>query len=177
MKTEIISGNLLGGSRAEIDNQMLRNAFVETADFRALTFTRDFNFVVGRRGTGKSALYMKVSEFFVQNKIGYIHSKSPTEYESLGLVAVIRNTSHDYHIIRSITRVAWRISLLMAILKDICSHYKFSKCESSGFLSDFMSNHKRLLEINCYEKTARIISKFNLISEKIKFFPKKSGTF
>lgn len=157
MITEIFSGNLLGGPRAETDNKMLRTAFVETADFRALTYTRDFNFVVGRRGTGKSALYMKVSEFLRENKIGYVYCKSPTEYESLGLVGAIRTTSHDYQIIRSITRVAWRISLLMAILKDICAHYKFSKCESSGFLSNYILRHKRLLECNCYEKTASII--------------------
>jgi ABC-type uncharacterized transport system ATPase component len=60
-KSNILSGNLLGAPRAESDIKMLNTAFVETQDFHALIDTRDFNFVVGRRGTGKSALFMKVS--------------------------------------------------------------------------------------------------------------------
>lgn len=157
ISTEIRLGNLLGGPRAEIDNKMLEIAFIETADFRALTNTRDFNFVVGRRGTGKSALYMKVSEFLIKNKIGYVYCKTPTEYESLELLSTIRNISKEYRAIRSITRVAWRVSLLMALLKDICSHYRFSKCESAGFLSDYVVRHKSLLEYDCFKKTTEIV--------------------
>jgi hypothetical protein len=44
-----LSGNLLGGIRAEIDSKMLEKAFIKTHDFEALVNTRDFNFVVGRR--------------------------------------------------------------------------------------------------------------------------------
>lgn len=57
-------GNLLGEGRAEIDNKMLAEAFVKTSDYQALTSTFDFNFVVGRRGTGKTALFIKVAEYF-----------------------------------------------------------------------------------------------------------------
>ena len=57
-------GNILGAARAEADTVMLAKAFVETADYRALVQTDDFNFVVGRRGAGKSALFAKVKEHF-----------------------------------------------------------------------------------------------------------------
>jgi len=58
------AGNIVGAARAEADAQMLATAFVETADYRTLTETTDFNFVVGRRGTGKSALHAKVTSTF-----------------------------------------------------------------------------------------------------------------
>jgi len=51
-----VPGNILGSLRAEADREMLKMAFLETADSSALTKTTDFNIVVGRRGTGKSAL-------------------------------------------------------------------------------------------------------------------------
>ncbi|HVB15227.1 MAG TPA: hypothetical protein VNF04_01710, partial [Stellaceae bacterium] len=54
----------MGDARAEADTAMLTDAFVETADYRALIDTRNFNFVVGRRGTGKSALFSKVRDHF-----------------------------------------------------------------------------------------------------------------
>jgi hypothetical protein len=47
---------ILGDLRAEADGQMLRRAFLETADYRTLIETSDRPIVVGRRGTGKSAL-------------------------------------------------------------------------------------------------------------------------
>ena len=54
-RTHDVVGNILGAGRAEADSVMLAKAFIETADYRALIQSDDFNFVVGRRGTGKSA--------------------------------------------------------------------------------------------------------------------------
>jgi hypothetical protein len=157
MGSEKFFGNLLGGARAESDDKMLKTAFVETADFQALTNTRDFNFVVGRRGTGKSALYMKVAEFLTEHKIGFVYREAPLEYEALGLLGTIKETSDEYLAVRSITRVAWRISLLLGTLKDICSNYKFSKCKNSAHLFDCLETYKSLIGYNCYERVSVII--------------------
>jgi hypothetical protein len=48
--------NILGDLRAEFDHRMLQSAFLETADYKTLIDTTDRPIVVGRRGTGKSAL-------------------------------------------------------------------------------------------------------------------------
>jgi len=88
--TQIIPGNLLGGARAETDSMMLESAFIATYDFQALANTIDFNFVVGRRGTGKSALFFKVSEYINNNKIGYAYCKTPAEYEAIELQSVVK---------------------------------------------------------------------------------------
>src|SRR4051812_29696910 len=57
-------GHILGHARAEADGDMLKRAFVETVDLQALLNSTTFNYVVGRRGTGKSALFNKLREQF-----------------------------------------------------------------------------------------------------------------
>jgi hypothetical protein len=56
-------GNPLGAARAEADSSMLEHAFVKTHDYQSLISTDDFSFLVGRRGTGKTALFLKIREF------------------------------------------------------------------------------------------------------------------
>lgn len=154
-------GNLLGGPRAEVDSDMLQKAFVETHDFQALINTKDFNFVVGRRGTGKSALYTKVSEYLTKNKIGYVYSKSPTEYGSLELQSVLNRITNDYRAIRAITRVAWRVSLLAGLLYELKDHYKFKKCENSDHLCHLSQKIESLYKYDCFKKTCEIIKLFH----------------
>lgn len=55
-------GNVLGETTAESDDQMLKDAFYESRSYQELSLGHDFRFVVGRRGSGKSALFRKVSE-------------------------------------------------------------------------------------------------------------------
>ena len=52
--------NPLGDTTAENDNKMLSSAFIETPDFRTLIESDDRTVVVGRRGTGKSALFINL---------------------------------------------------------------------------------------------------------------------
>ena len=56
------SSNPLGDTTAENDNKMLSDAFIETADFRTLIESDDRTIVVGRRGTGKSALFYQLNK-------------------------------------------------------------------------------------------------------------------
>jgi energy-coupling factor transporter ATP-binding protein EcfA2 len=153
-------GNLLGGPRAEVDSRMLEKAFVQTHDFQALVNTNDFNFVVGRRGTGKSALFQKVTEFIKNNKIGYVYSESATEYEALELQVTLNKISDRYSVIRAITRVAWRISLLLGLLYKVRDHYKFDSCESCEYLCNLYDKVKHLWDYGCYKRTCEIVKMF-----------------
>jgi hypothetical protein len=58
-------GNLLGAAQAEADILMLNHAFIATADYQALLYTTDYSYVVGRRGTGKSAIYQQLKKSFL----------------------------------------------------------------------------------------------------------------
>lgn len=64
MKT--VRPNALGDVRAEADDKMLRQAFVETPDYRALIESHDRIIVVGRRGTGKSALVQQLHRYWAE---------------------------------------------------------------------------------------------------------------
>ena len=152
-----LSGNLLGGIRAEIDSEMLEKAFIKTHDFEALVNTRDFNFVVGRRGTGKSALYLKVTEYLKKNKLGYVYCNIPQEYEQLSLQSCLKKITTTYQEIRAITRVAWRIAILIDLLGNIKKHYKFKSSDDYEFLIDYSLKHQAFFDLSIFAKTNKII--------------------
>jgi hypothetical protein len=146
----------LGGARAESDN-LLDSAFVKTNDYRALVNTKDFNFVVGRRGTGKSALFIKVSEIIERNNLGYVYKNTPQEYEILEIQEIIKKITSKYTEIRSVTRVAWRLSILIDQLRQIRNHYKFKKSNQLDFLNEFMEEHESLFKLGLFSCISKII--------------------
>lgn len=152
-------GNVLGAIRAEIDQKMLDSAFIETYDFKALTTTSDFNFVVGRRGAGKSALFIKTYDFLFKNKSGFIYKYIPKEYESLELMSVLSKIKGNYKIIKSIARVAWRISINLSILSSITTNYKFNKCDDKDYLLQYLELHKDICAMNCIRICITILKK------------------
>lgn len=156
-----LAGHILGGIRAEIDSKMLDSAFVETYDFQALTKTRDYNFVVGRRGTGKSALFIKVSDFIIKEKIGWVYRSIPKDYEQMALRGLAEKISKDYNIIRSIFKVAWTVSIFVDQLERIAlekTHYKFKKDKNSASISEYLEKNQNLTGRNIFQKTAKIVS-------------------
>ena len=56
--------NVLGDIRAEHDKQMLELAFYETPNYRTLIESSERPIVVGRRGTGKSALCNQLKKYW-----------------------------------------------------------------------------------------------------------------
>jgi ABC-type uncharacterized transport system ATPase component len=77
------SGNLLGSAQAEADRAMLQHAFIETSDYQTLRYTTDFNYVVGRRGTGKSAIFQRLSSDFSADTRIILLKEEPQDYEML----------------------------------------------------------------------------------------------
>jgi MoxR-like ATPase len=81
--------NLLGDIRAESDAQMLDTAFYETPDFRTLIESGDRSVVVGRRGTGKSAIAYKLGRHFEQDKRAALISLATEEDQVIGLRTLV----------------------------------------------------------------------------------------
>lgn len=117
----------LGVPRAEADSAMLQRAFVETADFKALTATTDFNFVVGRRGTGKTALFLRTADTFRTDKQCFLHAIKPEEHDVIGLQALLSHHARGYDSVRALSRVMWRAHLLLRVLGDVLRHWKIEK--------------------------------------------------
>jgi len=77
--------NVLGDIRAESDAKMLQAAFYESADYRALVESFDRPLVVGRRGTGKSALRYRLESFWSRSPKTTVIQLIPTEDQVIGV--------------------------------------------------------------------------------------------
>lgn len=81
-----LRSNPLGDLTAENDNRMLNDAFVATGDFRTLIESDDRTVVVGRRGTGKSALFLQLKKHWEKDKHIEVLSFAPEDSEIIPLV-------------------------------------------------------------------------------------------
>ncbi len=149
-------GNILGASRAEADENMLAKAFVETADYRALAYTRDFNHVVGRRGTGKSALFDRIRAHFTAQRSTFLVTSAPYEHETLVLQNLLREICPDYRNARAILRLTWRLNILLSIF-EISRHYKLNRVPEYAYLQTYKESHPELAAKMGAERCASII--------------------
>lgn len=74
----------LGDLRAELDHEMLDLAFVETPDYRTLLESIGGKVVVGRRGTGKSALTYQLTKHWAHEKSNIVITLAAEEDQVIG---------------------------------------------------------------------------------------------
>ncbi len=150
-------GNVLGAPRAEADTAMLSRAFIETADYHALVETSDFNYVVGRRGTGKSALFSRVTDQLKAEPQNLVLATKPQEFETLNFQKILSENGSGYNDMRAIARVAWKLHLLLWIVEQALSHYRISKASEFAILSDFVSRHSAIMDVKDTTRCTEII--------------------
>ncbi|MFT4064762.1 P-loop ATPase, Sll1717 family [Paraburkholderia sp.] len=119
-----IKANALGDTTAENDKKMLTEAFVATADFRTLIETDERTVVVGRRGTGKSALYLQLQKHWEGDKKIVVLPFSPEDTEVIGFRSLLKPFSTSFNLARASTRLLWRYAMLMEIAAYIRGNYK-----------------------------------------------------
>lgn len=134
-------GTLLGAAQAEADVQMLKRAFIETADYQALRFTSDYNYVVGRRGTGKSAIFGRLKDDFASDTSAILLAEQPQDFEMLELQSLLEPLSSEYRKLRPTTRLLWTAHLLLESAKAVARHYKFSKSLQALFLKEYLNKN------------------------------------
>ncbi|WP_323101000.1 P-loop ATPase, Sll1717 family [Klebsiella variicola] len=137
--------NPFGDTTAENDKKMLSSAFIETADFRTLIETDDRTIVVGRRGTGKSALFIQLNEHWKKDKKILILSFSPDDTQIIGFRSMLKPFTGSFNLARAATRLLWRYAMLMEIASYISSHYKLSSQISTETL---LNEHLKILQLN-----------------------------
>lgn len=135
------AGNMLGSAQAEADAPMLSRAFIETGDYQALRYTTDFSYVVGRRGTGKSALFARLTDHFAHSDDALLVTERPQDYEMLELQALLEPISNDYRILRPITRLLWTAHFLLEGSRVATKHYRFPKSPTAEAISKYISAH------------------------------------
>lgn len=121
----MIQGNVLGDIRAEHDSNMLDVTFWETSDYKSLLESYDKPIVVGRRGTGKSALAYMLSKYWATKKNTTVLKIAPEEEQIIGLRDTFEQFGEKYLHIKAGTKMAWRYAIYMEVITDLVNHYKF----------------------------------------------------
>lgn len=124
---------VLGDLRAEADHAMLDRAFYETLDFKTLVETSDRPLVVGRRGTGKSALLYRLAQHWAGTSTKVI-SISPEEDQIIGLRPLVSQFGGEFRRIRAGSRIAWRYALMLEFADHLLRHYKFPHDDAGALL-------------------------------------------
>lgn len=122
-----MKGNILGDIRAENDKSMLDKAFLETPDYKTLVESSDRCVVVGRRGTGKSALVHKLHNYWSGQRRTFVVVVAPAEDQIIGLRKALRCFGDNYVHIKAGAKIAWKYALYMEVLSRVNRHYKLKK--------------------------------------------------
>jgi hypothetical protein len=115
----------IGDVRAEHDKAMLDVAFYEWSAYKALLADSKRFVVVGRRGTGKSALAYRLSEHWKAEKRFCINI-APQEEELIGFRAIASLFGDSVTMIRAGVKLLWKYSLIMEMADSLSKYYKTS---------------------------------------------------
>ncbi|MGX6573574.1 P-loop ATPase, Sll1717 family [Klebsiella quasipneumoniae] len=120
----MIRASMLGEQTAENDSQLLLNNFIETPEYRSVIETKDSTVVVGRRGTGKSAMFAKLANEWGAQKATNIIAIAPEDYQTIGFRGLFKNFEVKYSYVRSVAKMLWKYGLLMEMLTHLSKSFK-----------------------------------------------------
>lgn len=135
-----ILANPLGDIRAEADHSMLTRAFYETPDYLSLLDSDDKVVVVGRRGTGKSALTYKLQHQWSDQKASALVLVAPEEHHTLALAPLISRAGSKFLLVRAASRLLWRYGLMLEVAQQLSVRYKIREALMAN---DVLSKHLR----------------------------------
>ncbi|MCB5185211.1 ATP-binding protein [Methylobacillus gramineus] len=154
-----VRATLLGEQTAENDKNLLLSNYIETPEFRSILETKDSTVVVGRRGTGKSAMYLRLAKFWKEEKNNYVIQVAPEDYQTIGFRSLFKIFDAKYSHVRAAARIIWKYGFLLEILSHISRNYKlkesFSCCPAavehvkkwSSSSADFLSTLSNILRV------------------------------
>lgn len=116
--------NPLGDIRAEADHLMLARAFYETPDYLSLLESDDKVVVVGRRGTGKSAITYRLQKQWADPKASILVLVEPEEHQTLALAPLVALTGTKFLSVRASCRLIWRYGLMLEVAQKLVVRYK-----------------------------------------------------
>jgi hypothetical protein len=119
--------NVLGDLRAEADHVMLDKAFYVSPDYRSIIEHGDCTVIVGRRGTGKSALLYRLKKHWESSGRTQVITIAPEDYETIGLYGALAPFANRLTLVRAAAKLGWRYALLMEIASALKKHFKFAQ--------------------------------------------------
>ena len=135
-----MKGNILGDIRAEHDINMLETSFWQTTEYKSLLESYDRCIIVGRRGTGKSALVHMLSKHWQNRPKTETLVITPIEEQIIGLRDVLKLFGDNYLHVKAGSKLAWRYAIYMEVITALANHYKLKSH------LDIMSIQSHLLE-------------------------------
>ncbi|MEI6195740.1 MAG: ATP-binding protein, partial [Verrucomicrobiota bacterium] len=136
--------NVLGDIRAEHDKQMLELAFYETPDYRTLIESSERPIVVGRRGTGKSALCNQLKKYWQKDANTIVLEIVPEEDQVIGLRPLLGFFGDKYNQIKAAARIVWKYGLLVEVATRLIDQRKLSRTDSSELVFAHVQNWRKL---------------------------------
>lgn len=115
----------IGDVRAEHDKKMLDVAFYEWSAYKAILADSRRFVIVGRRGTGKSALAYRLSAHWRAEKRFCIEIV-PQEEELIGFRATAALFGDSVSMIRAGVKLLWKYALVMEMADSLAKYYKTS---------------------------------------------------
>ena len=135
-----MKANPLGDIRAEADHEMLHHTFVETPDYKTLITVSDRPIVVGRRGSGKSALSYGLSRHWRQVPKTRVVVLAPEEDQMFALRPLIGQFGSKFSLLRAACRLVWRYALLMELAIVASQSYRFPSDTDTELLRRHIRN-------------------------------------
>lgn len=155
-----LRASLLGEQTAENDKKLLLENFIETPEYRSVIETKDSSVVVGRRGTGKSAMFAKLSEFWGSQKAANVIPIAPEDYQTISFRGIFKIFNGRYSHIRSAARIMWRYGFILEMLTHLSKHFK---------TRELISNHQIAVDhIKRWQSIGRdFFSRLNTVASPI----------
>ena len=119
-----LSTNPLGNQIAEHDLLQLEKNYIETPELRSILETSDRSVVIGRRGTGKSAMAWKLGDIWSVEKSNHVTRIEPEDYQNIAFRGIFSGFNDSFTLTRAAARIAWKYIFLMEILSGLNKGYK-----------------------------------------------------
>ncbi|ADP98631.1 ATP-binding protein [Marinobacter adhaerens] len=165
-----MKGNLLGDIRAENDLQMLESAFLETSDYKAILESGDRCLVVGRRGTGKSALVYRLNKHIRAQAKTFVINVAPEEEQMIGLRSAFAKFSEKFAYVKAASKLCWRYAVYMEIISAVNGHYKLGKLLDHVVIQPYINEWKtsgRTVTVRLRKKIKSVMSELDAPEEII----------
>ncbi len=155
----------IGCEIAEYEKDALLNYFIETASYNEAVNRENSILVVGRKGTGKSAIYIKVSDELMKDNLNYIVNLRPESdelLEDVDLSKLYENPATKKTFFFSI----WKQVIFSKLIQSICERliakpndYSYSPAENA--VIKFVEDHEQLIDMNAFGVMQHVSQKLN----------------
>lgn len=124
MENNSMRSSLLGEQTAENDHKNLLSNFIETPEYKSILENKDCSVVVGRRGTGKSAMFFKLNDLWNKENGSSILRIAPEDYQTIKFTSIFKIFQDNYSHIKTASRLIWKYGLYMEVINFIANSFR-----------------------------------------------------